>query len=835
MRPTKRPRLEESKDASYGELPGEAFHPREGAVVNVKDAHRYVPPGYKETAEGYEAYVRQAADLAKKVYTRPTEIGNQRPNVDGFKYFPDSGDSEAFGVWIDETTGHGFVVFKGTDTRDEWLFQNTSIAKSEVDTNQFFQDAYDFYKTVVAKYPEITFDVTGHSLGGAKAMYVAAKAEEEGLAVLPHSITFNPGVGPGVRAEILKRMGFDEWAKKFLRYPNNEHNLIVRNADDIVSAFYPAEANTITYTNPAQGLHKYNPFWKKQQHSINQFTTDYGARDNGSLKEALERSYRGDGGMPPPRNVIPEAERVPPPREVIPEGAEMPGRPDGPFYDIPLDDIGIEQVGVDGAVLDVSEAVAETATSMMFFPLEVLNMMQMQQQADELGSSIRSEIAWGKVSGWKDIARSTHYNEPFFDSMFEWMEPKRQAAVAKENVKQQVTSLYNSVLPYEKEIFGDRAAYDQYLKDQTLGVAEGTNTWHDNFNVISKAYAKIQQQDNPSNPNFFGTSTSTQDMGNLLAYQYSILMEDERALTPVATYADGSKEYGRPGGKYARAKPIDQDGFKAVMGAVARKHYVDDYHSKHNIYGSQPYKTNSGLYNNDEYATNIPTYDASYWGMMNKWEDIPSTRQEMDRYAIEKKYAFENKPVNPHAAVPRMPKAPTSGNTDYGKDELLHGHRGDTFNWEDRLDIDHLAMGADHSFLTKPHGNAGSGTTPTVTPPSKHPDSTTPRKPNSDAPSWEDRADWEKQIDAAHDFIHHGHNLGPDDSYLNHDVNNPVHDEGTSISSAAAKTALSMMTHSRSMGSVTDLHTTGMNFAGLVQLSDQAGQAAEKTANTLAD
>lgn len=236
---------------------------------NIDDKSKYLPPGFERDGinsrtEGqkWQNYVQTAGQLSKSVYTR-----GSKPDVGEYIYTPIGGkDYDAYGVWVNKETHHAFVVFKGTDSGKEWLLQNPSIGRGTVKRNPYFWDAFSFYeKAMKTLGSEYTVDVTGHSLGGAKAMYVAAQAEKKGYDV--HSITYNPGVGHSVREKLYGDMS---------TMPSKERNLIVRNGNDAVSMMRDQnKANTITYTNTYQSkIDRLRPSWKVQQHSIDQFTFD---------------------------------------------------------------------------------------------------------------------------------------------------------------------------------------------------------------------------------------------------------------------------------------------------------------------------------------------------------------------------------------------------------------------------------------------------------------------------------------------------------------------------------------------------------------------------------
>ena len=232
-------------------------------TTSVKDKTRYTDG----TGLSYDEYVKLGADLSADVYNR-----SGRQAVRGYVEMPQY-RTDAWGVWVDPKTKHGFVVFKGTDTASEWAFQNTNIALNTMSLSGAFTDAVEMYDNVVADMPDYVFDTTGHSLGGAKALYVAAQADAGG-GKQPHAIVYNPGVGLSI-TEALGVKGTRDalTGKMFSRMPANENYLIVRNKDDLASALYPGDSNTYTYSNHPAGGALSLGYTILDQHSVTQFTT----------------------------------------------------------------------------------------------------------------------------------------------------------------------------------------------------------------------------------------------------------------------------------------------------------------------------------------------------------------------------------------------------------------------------------------------------------------------------------------------------------------------------------------------------------------------------------
>lgn len=983
---------------------------RSKARVTVNDETLYIPRGFERSAEGYEAYVNTAGDLAKAIYKRPGDMSRLRPDVGGYKYRSLS-DSPAYGVWVNEETKHAFVVFKGTDTGAEWALQNTYIATGGVRKNREFQDAYEFYKFARAELAAegITIDVTGHSLGGAKAMYVAAIAEDDLRAasaigrvpVQPHSITFNPGMGPGIREKISAKLDdlrnvSPEFRTKYLRYPSKDYNLIVRNNDDLVSAFYPrGKSNVITFDNYQQGDGLGDVGWSIKQHSINQFTTENNPATEGTLKSALgkaltrEQPYQAAArledvissrGAPTPSS----SSVARPPRTSAPEeGSSLLSIPKSGYGSV--DDVAVgaaEEGFTEAGRGEMLAAGAEAVASTMFLPVEMLNLMTLQQQMAELGEymndreKVRQAGMWGAVS---ELGTST---PNFGDYIFE-SEEQRKREYDQKN-EDALLEFYNQTLPYSPALFDTKVEYQHYLQDRALGKA----SWQQNFSIIAKNYQKFQRHDqremdaynaryptdkkseiNPQytdsyalgkewstqggSGTFMGMDLSVQDMGVVLARQFAILRNSELKKMGWSKAVAESSGAHISNIRLQHDKDLDYDALRSVSAAVARKEYVAQYFKEHmdtDSSGNAVYREDAAaLYGYDR--RDIPTYDAAYYAYVDDhaklggrrdmddlvqnhnfynalraykgdladgvygydpktgalhfydgddlliqdaidntalgWTFFEKSANNQFTYAptpeIERQFVsvfghddlrkyvgISNKPRKTQPAsdwkvvTPEMPElsdeekfAHQYGGRDlrYGVDpvtgdifapqimggEAMRDFTGGAVNprirtayreWLKKHTPIQPAMDPDN-HLRPGHGPQGNVDPPSVTPRSDdthHP----PGQPNSDSihPNFETRdrtpSTW---ADMAH--VHDGDFEAADQ--LNHDANNPIHHDSSSISANSESQALHNMIHSRSFGTSSDMASTGMNFAGLVMVADMRGQAAEKTSNALAD
>ena len=217
-------------------------------TITVNDNDRYVDG----TGLTYKEFVLLAADLSRAVY-QP----NGRRTIAGY-YEQRSHTQPDSGVWINPLTRHGFVVYKGTNKLEEWLYKNPHIVCNTMAYSSAFQQATELYDNVVADFGSVQFDVTGHSLGGAKALFVANARDE------PFAMTYNAGIGSRMMTSLL------EPGRRL--FPPRNRYLVVRNSSDFASMNRLDMANEYTLTNTRSSVFSigFNPI---SQHSINQFTT----------------------------------------------------------------------------------------------------------------------------------------------------------------------------------------------------------------------------------------------------------------------------------------------------------------------------------------------------------------------------------------------------------------------------------------------------------------------------------------------------------------------------------------------------------------------------------
>jgi hypothetical protein len=628
---------------------------------------------------------------------------------------------------------------------------------------------------------------------------------------------------------------------------------------------------------------------------------------------------------------------------------------------------GAERLAVEGAVEGAGRAAAmaaaEAVASTMFLPLEVLNLMLLTQQPDPLTEYIEDRQQIARAGVWGKIMELGTYQPYIWDRVFESEETLQ--GMTDQNDKEELLAYYNQMLGYDPLLFGSKVEYAQYLKDRRLG----TGGWQRNFSIIAKAYAAIQKKDqeamdkyNAQYPtdkrkqgiadgyvlgnewdtrggsgSFMGTDLSIQDMGIVLARQYSILRKSElEKMVAAGMNPELAKKV-----RLQNDKDLDYDAMKSITAAVARKEYVTDYFKTH----MNTDKSGRPLYTQDAAAKygydrrNIPTYDAAFYAYADNHAKL-GTRRDMDDLVKNHDFYTALKGYSDTLADGVYGYDPKTGEVHFYGDDYLENHDiinntalGWTFFeksaenkylWAQPLEIDRAGgvsvmdlnavkkyaaihnkqkldaapmdvpqrdgftyMSGGHDLrhgvdpvtgdifapeirygpardftggtvpehtraaykewlkqhtatdpdkpLGPANGQQAKSVGPSVQPPQTH--DHPPGVPNSSGSSQGDH-ETRDRWDGSKRAFGMDHLYGDDfmaADQLNHDVNNPIHHDSTSISSASEAQALGQMIHSRSFGTASDMASTGMNFAGLVMISDMRGQAAEKTSNALAD
>ena len=97
-------------------------------------------------------------------------------------------------VFVNEITKAVIISFRRSVTREDWLHSDVSILLGREGKSSRFLRSYALYKKVRKKYKGYVFVTTGHSLGGALAIYVAIRSNRnENTKTACHA--FNPGTG----------------------------------------------------------------------------------------------------------------------------------------------------------------------------------------------------------------------------------------------------------------------------------------------------------------------------------------------------------------------------------------------------------------------------------------------------------------------------------------------------------------------------------------------------------------------------------------------------------------------------------------------------------------
>jgi hypothetical protein len=670
------------------------------ANVAVDDTAHYIPPGFRETAQGYDEFIHLAADLSSHQYeyaagnTSVTEIGGYVREEIGLVLEP--GEDPYWALWVNEENKHAFIVYKGSSKNVEWINQNFDTFVGNEGKNPYYEDAYKIYKQVAKEIlPDYTVDVTGHSLGGSKAMYVTKMAEQdmaEGLLTkAPHSITFNPGTGP--------------WTT----FPSRENNLIIRNADDPLRFLPEDVANTVTYKNYDTLDAVYNFEHRLNQHGIDAFTSGAASNDGGSFVGAAvrdglpDRPMLGDlpvrngvGGDPGGGGAVSVEYRDPDPGGVF--GGDGVVTVDyGDVVEVGggagWEDVirGADVAGVAGRAAEEAAAnglaalTAEIMESVVMSEFDMLLMFDMTGQAMTsnygLGDYVSGSQAWD-ASGYGDIKDLNHYTPYIYDKIFEKLEPERAAERARKGVNKQIHDFYQHPLQYNEHLFKDRADYEKYQTDFILnslpeavkgslvlpGAPKPLPNWAVSFNRVLKGYAKEQARDEKEmewylanykdngdySSSFLGTSLSVQKMGLLLAQQAQIVQHELGYLN------------------LNSADMFDQDGMKAVLSAVARQEYIDK--APKSWYKDRP---------------TIPSYSDSYDDMVKRRKEeyikqMPSLQKILDDY--------EQSGIIPHSFGPDYKRPPRSYGNDTppdwwrppdGDDPAGGGDKKDPPNWYD--------------------------------------------------------------------------------------------------------------------------------------------------------
>lgn len=91
-------------------------------------------------------------------------------------------------VFVDEKTGKGLLVYRGSYNAKDWKVSDVNIGKGNFKNDERLKRETQWTNQMIKKYPTIKFTTTGYSLGGTLAIFIADTFK------IP-SIPFNAGVG----------------------------------------------------------------------------------------------------------------------------------------------------------------------------------------------------------------------------------------------------------------------------------------------------------------------------------------------------------------------------------------------------------------------------------------------------------------------------------------------------------------------------------------------------------------------------------------------------------------------------------------------------------------
>jgi hypothetical protein len=123
---------------------------------------------------------RSMGELASQSYNPIPK----RKSFGNYQYQEDKSGHD-YAVYHNPTQKKSYLVFKGTSDAND-VIPDLSILLGYQSSHNSFQNALDLYDQLKKEKNDHEWEVVGHSLGGAKAMYVA---ERKGI----NSHAFNPG------------------------------------------------------------------------------------------------------------------------------------------------------------------------------------------------------------------------------------------------------------------------------------------------------------------------------------------------------------------------------------------------------------------------------------------------------------------------------------------------------------------------------------------------------------------------------------------------------------------------------------------------------------------
>lgn len=164
------------------------------------------------------------AQIAKEAYEPP----NRRRNIPPYIYLGESSTPE-IAVYANHDNRDMIVGFRGSETKKD-IIPDIHIALGVEFASKRFRNSLKYFKNLKQRYPNYKFKVTGHSLGGAIANFIADEYPDvEGY-------TYNAGKG-------LKSNPLVELFKRKNKLTN------VRTRGDLVSILNTGQSKTINGNN----------------------------------------------------------------------------------------------------------------------------------------------------------------------------------------------------------------------------------------------------------------------------------------------------------------------------------------------------------------------------------------------------------------------------------------------------------------------------------------------------------------------------------------------------------------------------------------------------------
>lgn len=192
-------------------------------LQQLNPVHHYTSMKNRNKNKSQRTYRKdhqEYAQFASEAYKSPEE----RASFGDWQYHQDL-SSETHGVW-----GKGnkkILALKGTSSMGD-LIPDLFIATGTQDYNKMYKDDQALFEKLQKEHPDSEWSVTGHSLGGNRAMYLA---QNNGI----HSYAFNPGY-----------VGF---ADDRINTKYAKHHVVVNEGDLISNSALDKEWKDITTTD----------------------------------------------------------------------------------------------------------------------------------------------------------------------------------------------------------------------------------------------------------------------------------------------------------------------------------------------------------------------------------------------------------------------------------------------------------------------------------------------------------------------------------------------------------------------------------------------------------